>query len=273
MESEIIHVLSYYDIFKYPPTLSEIYLSLRSKTDLTEMQASLRDLVHRGIIVQSGKRYAKKREILVTFKPKERYSRVLTAEFCKILDIFSILPAVRLIGISGSLSMLDADQNDDVDLFVITTGNTLWITRFYLLFITRLFSFFGNKLTQKLCWNIFMEETNLTLPKNKQSEYTAHELIQLKILYDSSHSSQKLQQDNNWILKILPNVQINYLTGNFNYRLSGKNKMLIWINGILRYFQLRWLEKKGYKTIEYSSQVWFIQEDFERNIPIKLKKI
>ena len=273
MKAEILHVLAYYDLFEYPPTLEEIYCSLRIKASIEDVKSTLAQLIERGQVCAQEKRYAKKREIILLFDSKMRYSKSLTASFINLYKVFALLPTIHLIGISGSLSMLDADETDDIDLFVVTAEHTLWFTRFYVLIITRLLSLLGNHTAQKLCWNIFMEEQCLTLPQKKQNEYTAHELMQLKIIYEKYLTLQKLQKENAWILKILPNVQINYRQNESDYRASGKDKLLKYLDALLRYLQLKWLDKKGYKAIEYSSQVWFIQEDFESKIPLKLKKL
>lgn len=193
--------------------------------------------------------------------------------FEKIHRLYTIFPFIRLLGISGSLSMLDADKNDDIDLFVVTSNSTLWLTRCYVLFVTRILSLFNHSIAPKLCWNIFMEEQCLSLPLHKQNEYTAHELIQLKIVYDKSDTAHKLQTDNQWIHDILPNVQINSKRKNIDYKPSWQHKVFKFIDLSLRYFQLLWLSKKGYTATEYESQVWFIQNDFEKKILIPLKKV
>ncbi len=273
MKSEILHVLSYYDLFEYAPTLHEIFISLRVKSTMKDVQSGLSLLSKQGIIVSEGNRYARRKSIILAFKRKKKYSIKLNNEFRVIQRFFSLAPTVSLIGISGSLSMMDADTNDDIDLFVVTAQDTLWLSRFYILLVTRIMSIFGNSTAQKLCWNIFMEEKNLALPPKKQNEYTAHELVQLKVIYDKSHVAQKLQKENMWITKILPNVQINYKKIHGSYRQPRQYKYLKFFDNIVRFFQRKWLYKKGYRVIEYPSQVWFIQSDFEQKIPFPLKKV
>lgn len=273
MKSEILHVLSYYDLFEYAPTLHEIFISLRFKSTIRDLQSDLSLLCKEGSIISEGDRYARRKNIISACIKRKKYSKKLNQEFGMIQPFFSYIPTVRLIGISGSLSMLDADINDDIDLFVVTTQNTLWLSRFYILLVTRIMSVFGNKTAQRLCWNIFMEEKSLGLPETKRNEYTAHELIQLKIIYDRSHISEKLQKENEWVLKILPNVQINYSKMHKNYRLPEQYKYLKILDSFFRFFQRRWLHKKGYKVTEYPSQVWFIQRDFEQKFPFPLKKV
>lgn len=273
MKSEILHVLSYFDFFDYAPTFEEIYVSLRVKSSIHTLEIELEKLVRRQVIQVDEKRYAMNKETILVCKKKRKYSQKLKQSFEDLYSIFTYFPCIQFIGISGSLSMLDAESGDDIDLFVVTSQNTIWLSRFYILLITRIMAIMGNSVAKQLCWNIFIEEQNLTLPMNKQNEYTAHELLQLKTVYDSSDISQKLIGKNRWVLKILPNVQINSRNVENDYRLLNSSKAFTYVDRFFRYFQLRWLNKKGYKAVEYPSQVWFIQNDFEKKIPIPLKKI
>ncbi len=273
MKSEILHVLSYYGLFEYAPTFHEIFVSLRVKTSKVRLEQSLTELVQQKTIASDGRRYAKSEQIISLCKAKRVYSGDLKKKYGDIHWIFSLFPTILLIGISGSLSMDDAEEGDDIDLFVITKAGTLWLSRFYVLLITRLMAVFGSSTARKLCWNIFMEEQNLILPSGKQNEYTAHELVQLHVIFDRSNLTENLFIQNRWILKILPNVQINSVDITDNYRLSYKSKYIKLIDNLFRYFQLNWLKKKGYAAVEYPSQVWFIQNDFESRIPISLKRV
>ena len=44
-------------------------------------------------------------------------------------SIIAAFPFVRAVGISGSLSKQYADENSDIDYFIITAANRLWIAK------------------------------------------------------------------------------------------------------------------------------------------------
>ncbi|MDH7476381.1 MAG: hypothetical protein QHH09_02835 [Microgenomates group bacterium] len=46
------------------------------------------------------------------------------------LKLISVFPQIKLVGLSGSLSMMNAKENDDIDLFIITANNRLFTGRF-----------------------------------------------------------------------------------------------------------------------------------------------
>ena len=52
---------------------------------------------------------------------------------------------------------------------------------------------------------MFIDENYLAIPKEKQNLYTAHEVCQLKVLYDLDNTYQKFLVANSWVKKCLPN--------------------------------------------------------------------
>ena len=105
--------------------------------------------------------------------------------------------------------MENADKTDDIDLFIITSKNGLWLTR--ILITTFLNSMgvrrkAGMKLSQvagKLCLNILLEEDRLA--QNKADIYLAHEVLQMKVLWQRNGIYQKYLEENEWAFKFLPN--------------------------------------------------------------------
>ncbi len=273
MKSAILHILRYYAVFDYPPLLSEIHRFYPQQISLSSLEDYLNKLVRSNELFYNDGRYARNSAVFVRYLEKERISQALIADFRSIVGWFGQIPTVKLIGISGSLSMLDADSHDDIDLFVITSRDTLWITRAWVLLITRVMSLAGNKTMKNLCWNIFMDEDSLQLPSDKKNEYTAHELLQIKVMYDERYFHHKLLVSNDWVGEMFPNVQQNLLKNNINYRPLQKSILIKKINLICRFFQKVWLEKRGYNVREFDAQAWFIQDDFEHKIPMKLKRL
>src|SRR3989344_8169404 len=99
------------------------------------------------------------------------------------VKLLSLVPPVKLVGLSGSVAMLNADEDHDIDLFIITAKNRLWTGRFIILILAQLLGLRrrredntgkdehvagGNPLTDsgvqyknKVCLNLFFDEKNL----------------------------------------------------------------------------------------------------------------
>lgn len=126
-------------------------------------------------------------------------------------NILSKLPTVKLVGITGALSMGTAGKEDDIDLIIITSVDNLWITRLlsYLLLAMRGITVrrASNKKTKdKLCLNLWIDENNLSF-KKQQDVYTAHEILQIKPLFTRGVVYRKLLAVNSWVGEFFPNAQ------------------------------------------------------------------
>ena len=170
--------LIYSDIFDFPLTKDELMRYFLYEK-MTEKNLSLLLSQHKDIEEKNGFYFLKGRCGLVE-KRQERMqeSKKKLHNARSIIHLLSFIPTVMLIGVSGSVSVGNADKDDDIDLFIITQAGTLWTTR---LFVTLMLLIVGKKRGRKsifspntMCANMFMDEKDLTLPKIKQNLYTAH---------------------------------------------------------------------------------------------------
>jgi hypothetical protein len=125
------------------------------------------------------------------------------------------------------LAMNNSSKDDDIDLMIITSSNRLWLTR---LIITLWLDLLGKrrrpgnikykilnikykKYKNKICLNMWLDETVLKLNKNKQNLFTAHELVQMKLIFNRDYTYEKFLSSNEWVRKYLPNgIDIKILT-------------------------------------------------------------
>lgn len=213
MDSCIIRTLAYFDIFDYPLNFSEIkkYLCCYIEVSDDDILDTLDSI---SIIQQSGGYYyfLGRSEIVKKRGEREVVSIEKKARAVVIAKMLSVIPTIELIGISGSLSMNNAEATDDIDLFFITKKNTLWLTRFL---VNVLLLFSGQKrgkkqkfAKDKICPNMFMEEGKLGFTKKQRTEYVAHEIAQMRPIFVRNNMYKKFISFNKWIQEFLPNVQI-----------------------------------------------------------------
>lgn len=145
----------------------------------------------------------------------QRFSRVESSrkklqKAAHIIRILSHIPTLKLIGISGSLSMDNAKKDDDIDLFFITSAHTLWISRILVLSVLIILKEKRGRerviAKDRICPNMFLSETALSTQSNSRNIYVAHELSQLKVLYAKDNIYQKFLAANSWALSFLPNA-------------------------------------------------------------------
>ena len=271
METEIVKTLKYFDHFVYPPTFDEVWIFLGKSSSKEKLKRYLDKMVENGDVVVEcigGNRYTLQvsEEILKKYKRRYNHSIKLIEKSLFVLNNLKIISTIKYLGFSGSLAMKNASTKSDIDLFVITESGSVWMTRFIILVHKHIISLLNINIGRKFCFNLFFAEDGLTLRKTKQNEYIAHELLQLKTVFDKGSYLQKLQLENIWLTKFFPNVQIKVTDVDAIGSSLRHSKAMIIIEKIVRYIQVWWLRRKKLKFVEFGAQLWLIQDDYERKI-------
>lgn len=194
---------------------------------------------------------------------REIYSKEKIAIAQKTAKILSRIPFIKLIGISGSLAVKNSSPQDDIDLFIISMGETCWITRLMAVLILETLGVRRRpkdiNCQNKICLNMLMDENSLEIETKDKNLYTAHEILQLMPLFSKNYIYEKFLKSNKWIKKILPHAypkfrQKSSMTEEKTFMISfvlGK------INSFLRYLQLFYMSSKktnettGYGLIKF----------------------
>lgn len=210
--NQVLATILYYDMFDFPLTLEEIqrYVVGRNTFSLNQIRQELQNTY---IDHKKGYFFLKGRESLVASRlQKEVLSKKKIMKARRIARMLGSIPTIVGVGVSGSLSMLNAKEDDDIDLFIITKNRTLWVSRLLvtgMLVLTRNLRRFGSEqVKDSICTNMWVDEANMAFPKNRQNIYTAHEIVQMKMLFCKHNINNKFMNANMWIHKFLPNTRI-----------------------------------------------------------------
>ncbi len=283
MEKSIIKTIIYSDIFDYPLQINEIHRWLIGrKVGLRQVEKVLGKLVQSSKLkAQSNYFFLPERTGLVTKRKRRADQSVKYFQKARMLcQILKVIPWIKLVGISGGLALHNASGKDDIDLFVITGKDRLWISRLLalgLLSLTgqrRKVSDGRRKIAGKLCLNILLEEDQLE-QKNKDI-FVAHEILQMRPLWQRDGLYSRYLESNSWAFKFLPNW-----VGNSNASLRGMKRRSnlgqeaipprllrsLWslamtgVEELAKWFQLRIMQKpKGRERIE-DGALYFHPED------------
>lgn len=212
LQKSILKTVAYFHVFEYPITFSELYRFLRSKERVSR-QAVVHALatLESGIDKQGKYYFLKGNEQLVKLREgRFRESAKKLKKTYPLLLFLSKLPTVLLLGISGSLSMKNAEKSDDIDIFIITRKNSLWITRFLIVTVLILLRKKRSKNTKHaqdaICPNMFLSADSLAFPVTRRELFLAHEILQLHIVTDKNGTYNAFLQANEWIQDFLPNI-------------------------------------------------------------------
>lgn len=248
----ILKTLAYHSIFKYPLTKQEIHkLLIGGKTKKEQTEKEIELLTKTASVEKIGEYHflkgqknsakaRKKRKIFsnAKFKRANLYSNLL-----------KLIPTIELLALTGALSMQNSTKDDDIDFLIITSKNKLWTTRFLANLILLPFkrSPKNNNKNNKACLNIFIETSDLSI--KTQNIYTAHEVAQVKVLWDKNGTYEEFIRANKWVQKFLPNwVQSSKFTVQNSKKSKKTNTKVSLIELFLKKIQIAYMKKK--KTTE-----------------------
>jgi len=202
IKENILATLAYFDIFNYPLTSGEIYLFLKNRCGQSEYEDALKCLIGSRSIYRFDRFYSLKNDPTLITRRHEGNKKA--AELIKIAggvsDMLIKFPYVRGIAISGSLSKNFADENSDIDLFIITAPNRLWIAR-TLMHAFKKLTFLVNK-QDYFCMNYYIDEQELEIVE--KTIYTAIEIVTLMPLQGDAQF-ERFYSANAWTRNYLPN--------------------------------------------------------------------
>jgi Peptidogalycan biosysnthesis/recognition len=195
MESCILKMLTYFSIFEYPLLKDEIRRFLPPVADAVSFEKALAKLAEERSIFKIDKLYLLQDNIALVKRRKEGNLRAerLLVKAMKIGKFLSKFPYVRGIAVSGSLSKMYAGEKADIDFFIITKANRLWIARTFMHLFKKLTYLTGKQ--HFYCMNYYLDEKALKL--RDQNIYTAVETTTL--LPVCGESMHEFFAANNWV--------------------------------------------------------------------------
>lgn len=198
----IIKTLAYYDIFDYPLKAEEIYYNLGTNSvSLTEIENEVEQLCKIGITFNKNNFYLlRNNENFISRRLEgNRLAKKKLISAYRMTKLISKFPYVRAVLLSGSISKGYMEKDSDVDYFIITHPNRLWVTRLLLMLFKKVFLLNSRKV---FCINYFVDTETLEI--EEKNIFTATELATLIPIYGKDLYDE-LYKNNIWIKKFYPN--------------------------------------------------------------------
>jgi hypothetical protein len=250
---EILSLLVYFDIFEHPLTPSD----MMRMTGLSEttIHDQLRMLVTTKICFEWQGYYG------LTPYTEEKAQRRIQAErnaemywpkVKKYARIIANFPFVKGVAISGSLSKGVMTDQGDIDFFIITEPNRLWITRSLLILYKKIRLLNSRKY---FCLNYFVDTNNLGIID--ENIFTAVEVAHLIPVYAEEKLFEKFYIENQWVVQFirlpspinslaLPTDPFYGLSDNIKIKKS-KYRKEKWLSGSFGNYLEQWTHKKTLK--------------------------
>ena len=209
LAQSIYKTLAFYDVQDFPLTLFEVRNYLIREPGLESVSVSLIQATFSelGSLVacKTGLYFLAGREELVEFR--RRHYRTSLKRFIKIRRYLKPLrhfPYLRAVAISGSQALSNGGRGSDIDLFILTGKDRIWLTRAIVSFYFHLLAKrrHGKHIAGRFCLNHYLvEDVSIDQDRNL---YTALEYASLLPIL-GERSWQNFWAMNGWVRGFLDN--------------------------------------------------------------------
>ena len=202
---ETLKTILYFSIFRYPLKIEEIH-SYTNYNELSETANELNHLIEEKILTKIDEFYVYGSDLDSVTKRLRgnlhaKKALIKAKEKAKFISKF---PFVEAVGVSGSLSKGYYDTESDIDFFVITKHNKLWICRTLLMLYKKIFLLNSRKY---FCVNYFISAEQLEI--EEKNRFTATELKTLIPLH-GKELFENFYQSNHWVTNYFSKFNSNY---------------------------------------------------------------
>ena len=195
IRQNILQTLAYFDVFNYPLTNEEVRRFLPEKCNQLVVNEILYQLIKEDIIYKLNNFYSLQNqpqlaEIRLAGNKRAIKLLKIARRAAKILSWF---PFVQSIAVSGSLSKNFADEKADIDFFIITSANRLWIARTFMHVFKKLTFLAGKQ--NWFCMNYYIDEMKMEIAE--KNIFTAMEIVTLMPM-QGINCFKKFIEANSW---------------------------------------------------------------------------
>lgn len=202
-ELEVLKSILYFSIFKYPITKNEAF-NFTNTNNQHDFDKQIDYLIQKGVIHKLDGYYSSNNNIALVkrrLKGNEMAKKIMP-KAGRVAGFIAKFPYIDSVSLSGALSKGYFDEEGDIDFFIITKPNRLWIARTLLILYKKIFLLNSKKY---FCINYFITSNHLQIPE--RNRFTATELVTLIPLYGKEVFINFLKE-NQWAYDFFPNKEL-----------------------------------------------------------------
>lgn len=216
LDKEIISTLLFYQLLNVPClTAFEIYKHIIKNTGaITPNLSDTYNTLNNNPEIKSQNGFYWLSDAIQPYE-----NRILAAKISaqkikkggKVARLLKFIPFVKSVVISGSVSMDAAKPESDIDIFIISQKDRIWLTRLATVFLTQIIGQRRHKeiINDKICLNIYIAD--------EQSEYPVKNLANSQMItkslpiYNKNIFASFLYTNKNWLGRYIENFDKNFL--------------------------------------------------------------
>lgn len=214
-DKAIIETVAFFDLFDFPLTEFELWKYINVKCDLNDIQAVLNEKKSHDFIEEKNGFYflAGRREIIKTREERRNYAERKIKKAARVSKLFKFIPWIKMVAVGNMIGADNLKDESDIDLFIITEQERIWLTRFFCASFAQLLGLRPkeNNTRDKICLSFFVSEEAMNLKKlmlGGKDIYFICWLAGLRLVYNKTGTYEKFMEANGWIKEYLPNLNL-----------------------------------------------------------------
>ena len=212
----ILAAIAFFDLFDYPLTVLEIWQYSQEKNSLSQINKKLKEMIVAGHLEEKQNFYflPGRVEIITTRLKRYNYTQRKLKHARRLVYLWRLIPWIKMIAVGNLIGTHNLKDKSDIDLFVITVPNRVWLTRFFTAGLAALLGLRPKpgKTKDRICLSFYISESDLCLsrfllpPTNGRMDiYFIYWLAGLVPIYDTNQTYDKFMEINRWLKEYLPN--------------------------------------------------------------------
>jgi hypothetical protein len=225
VEVAIVATVAYTAQFAYPLSRTEIAQRLwwrpaAQKQPLPfptaeQLNQALNKLVTKGALIKRGQWYCLPgfEQTIAVRRQRAHWAAAKRPQVAAFLAGVQRIPWVVGVAVTGAQAMANPSAaDDDLDFLIVTKPRRLWLSRLLLTLFAwqqgRRRSWHGEE-KDSWCLNMWLDTEHLAVPKERQSLYTAYEVIQAKWVFARQLPIEAVfKQQNTWVKQWIPGFKV-----------------------------------------------------------------
>lgn len=217
----ILETVAYYDAFDYPLTEFEVWklLLMSDGEGMSAPDISFRmveetlegSYLRKRLGRARGFVFLRGRERLIALRlERQRIADRNIRGARRVASIMRFFPFVRMVGLTGSLSMKNAERGSDWDFFIVLRSGYIWTGRATVTTLLHLFGLrrHGSHIAHRACLNFWV--TTRSLEIWLKDLFSSSEYFFIIPLFGEA-TFRKFQQSNAWIRRFRPHFRVTRL--------------------------------------------------------------
>ena len=191
----------------FPFSLEEVTNYFLPKSNLTTEELRSLLTAHSfpdlNFIIKDGYLLTSHNQSLASRFEREQVSAAKLESAASFANLLTrLVPFIRTIAVTGSVAYGSAEKWDDVDLFIITERNRLWVSTFLMLLQIRLYKILGLRASHLLpfCLSYLHDEEGFSIEsrRSRRNPLFARELLKAKPVAGTA-KYRRILEENKWV--------------------------------------------------------------------------